>query len=183
MNQEWLTDAFRLIQTALLHPYVNVAVKILANMSRKVACVIGDKWIDPHGCVLGIRYLISEEGGVDIVLPLTHWRGCLQTINQFISAIHSHYFSLCLHLPSTCTLPAPLPHHPLFSLTYSPFSSLFLSLSQTRVCSPSIIFNMPFPEHRCMPESQTKRLWYEPGCVGRASYLHVGFNSFSVRRG
>lgn len=25
---------------------------------------------------------------------------------------------------------------------------------------------------------ETKRLWYNPGCVGRASYLHVGFNQF-----
>lgn len=40
VNQEWLTDAFRLIQTTLLHPYVNVAVQILANMSRKVAVLL-----------------------------------------------------------------------------------------------------------------------------------------------
>lgn len=128
----------------------------------------------------GFATLLVKKG-VDIVLPLTHWKGCLQTINQFIFVIHSHYFSLFafyLHLPSTCTSPTP----PVFSLTYSPFFSLLLSLSQTRVCSPSIIFNTPFPEHRCMPELETKRLWYEPGCVGRASYLHVGFNSFSVRR-
>lgn len=62
VNREWLTDAFSLIQTTLLNPYVNAAMQILANMSRKGGCVIGDKLIDPYGCVLGILYLISEEG-------------------------------------------------------------------------------------------------------------------------
>lgn len=37
VNQEWLTETFRLSQTTLLNPYVNAAVQILANMSRKVA--------------------------------------------------------------------------------------------------------------------------------------------------
>lgn len=40
VNQEWLTDAFCLIQATLLHPYVNVVVQILANMSRKVAVLL-----------------------------------------------------------------------------------------------------------------------------------------------
>ncbi len=40
VNQEWLTDALCLIQTTLLNPYVNVAMQILANMSRKVAVLL-----------------------------------------------------------------------------------------------------------------------------------------------
>lgn len=121
---------------------------------------------------------------MDIVLPLTHWKGCLQTINQFISLregtffFFSHYSSLFHFLSSSpkhlhyTTTPSSLLH----PLSHWLLSYLLLSLSRTCVCSPSIIFNTAFPEQRCMPEMETKRLWYKPGCVGRASYLHVRFN-------
>lgn len=131
----------------------------------------------------GFSALLAKKG-MDIVLPLIHGKGCLQTINQFISLrvgtvfLFSHYFSsfsrsifisqaLALHqnhLPS-------LPHH----LRQSLLSSL-LFISQTCVCSPSIIFYTLFPERRCMPKTETKRLWYKPGCVGRAPYLHIEFS-------
>ena len=140
----------------------------------------------------GFSTLLAKKG-MDIVLSLTHRKGCLQTINQFISLraetffFFSHYFSslftFCLHLPSTCTPPIPLLPSPLLcslshSLTPLLLSSPLLPFSRTCVCSPSIILNTPFPERRCMPATETKRLWYKPGCVGRASYLHIGFNQF-----
>lgn len=73
---------------------------------------------------------------MDIVLPLTHWKGCLQTIKQFISPrvgtffLSSHYFSslsLSIFISQALALPSPL-HHP---LSHSLLPSLSVFLSQT----------------------------------------------------
>lgn len=113
----------------------------------------------------GFSTLLVKKG-MDIVLPLTHWKGCLQTINQFISQragtffFFSHYFALFHFLSSSpkhlhyATTPSSLLH----PLSHRLLSYLLLSLSQTCVCSPSIIFSTPFPEQRCMPEMETKKV-------------------------
>lgn len=124
----------------------------------------------------GFSTLLVKKG-MDIVLPLT-----LKRLSANYQPIHlsdslSHYFSLSLSnfISQVLALRPTFFFSPLLTHSSPP---VLLSLSQTHVCSPSIIFNTPFPEQRCMPEMETKRLWYKPGCVGRASYLHVGFNQF-----
>ena len=106
VNQEWLTGAFRLVQTTLLNPYVNVTMQILANMSRKVAVLLETNEQIPMDVSWGFSTLLVKKG-MDIVLPLTHWKGCLQTITLFISLragtffFFSHYFSLFHSLSSS----------------------------------------------------------------------------------
>lgn len=118
---------------------------------------------------------------MDIVLPVIHWKSCLQTINQFISesgnispllSLFLFPFTFYLHLSSTCTPPDRLPS---LILSVSHSSLLLLVISPTCVCSPSIIF-YAFPERSCVPKTETKRLWYKPVCVGRAPYLHIEFS-------
>lgn len=82
---------------------------------QKGGCVIWDEWIDPYGCVLGILYLISEEGdgyspSTDTLKKLSanyqpiHLSGSgdiFLLLSLFLS------FTFYLHLPNTCTPPIP----------------------------------------------------------------------------
>lgn len=140
--------------------------------------------MDPYSCVLGILYLISEEwDGYSPSTDTSKKAVCELSTDSSLRAgtfsFFSHYFSLSLSVFISQVLALHQPPPPsLLPLSHSLLPSPLLSLSRTCVCSPSIIFSALFPEHSCMPETETKRLWYKPGCVGRDSYLHVGFNQF-----
>lgn len=166
---EWLTGAFCLIQRTLLNPYANVAMQILVNTSRKVPVLLEtNEWI-PAVVSWGFYGLLVKKG-MDIVLRLIHWKNSLQTMNQFISLRvgtffrFSHYFSslsLSIFISQALALhQTTSPPSPSVSQSVTPLAS-FIFLSQTHVCSLSVILNAPFPEHGRMPEMETKRLWYK----------------------
>lgn len=121
---------------------------------------------------------------MDIVLPLTRWKGssaCKLSTNS--SLIRSLIISLLFPTSSpqhshSSNPPCFLPPFPSLPSSFSSFSSSYHHRKPVFVRSLSIIFSTAFPEKGCAPETETKRLWYNPGCVGRASYLQVGFNQF-----
>lgn len=138
-------------------------MQILTNTSRKVAVLLETNEQIPAFVSGGFSGLLVRRR-MDIVLPLMLRKGCLQTINQFISLRagtffrFSHYFSflsLSVFISQALAL-----HRNFFPLRHSFCHSFLPSLifSFQSLCSSSVIFNTLLPKHRCMPEAETKRL-------------------------